>query len=79
MVNPERPLVRLHVNKYVVKTFISKGRFNNSNWEVWLFLGGGQRFCTKILGWGQRFCTKILGGVADFARHSTPSNLYKSA
>jgi len=42
------------------------------------FLGGAEILFKNSRG-GQRFCTKILGeGVADFARHSTPSNLYKS-
>jgi len=45
--------------------------------RVWLFLWG-QKFCTKNHGWGQRFCTKNVG-VADFARHSPPNYLYKSA
>ena len=36
-------------------------------------------FTTIDKNMSQRFCTKILWGIADFARHSTPSYLYKSA
>ena len=53
-----------------------KGWFKNSNCGGGYFLRG-QRIFTKILG-GCRFY-KNSRQVADFPRHSTPSNLYKSA
>ena len=57
-----------------------KGRFNNFDWG-WgsgYFLEGSE-IVHKNSGVGSQILYNNSTGVTDFTRHSTPSNLYKSA